>query len=220
MRKFYFLAALAVMITMSSQAQEDISFGVKGGTNFATFGGRDFLVDQKARIGFHLGVLVEIPISEKFSIQPELMYSQQGSRTASEITVTTGPNDPGTRASSEVISKYDYISIPVLARYTIVQGLSLEAGPQFGFNINAEAELNGNLLGEDISSTEDFSDITNTFDIGLALGGSYELPVGVFFQARYVLGLSNVDDSEVQEGGLNEDSLLNRMFQLSAGFKF
>lgn len=71
MKKFYFLTALAgLLLTMTSQAQEGIAFGVKGGVNFATFGGRDFVVDQKSRTGFHLGVLVEIPISNKFSIQP------------------------------------------------------------------------------------------------------------------------------------------------------
>lgn len=152
------------------------------------------------------------------------MYSQQGSRAEFETMTTTGPNDPGLVISSETISKFDYINIPILAKYSIVQGLSIEVGPQFGFNINAESEVTGggilDFIEEDVEESIDLSDVTNTFDLGLALGASYELPLGVFFQARYVLGLSDVDDSEVQEGGLNEDSLLNRTFQLSVGFKF
>ncbi|MEP0265713.1 porin family protein [Dokdonia sp.] len=220
MKKHFLLAILAIMTITSINAQEKISFGVKGGVNFATFGGRDFIVDQKTRTGFHVGVLVEVPISNKFSIQPELMYSQQGSRTESEFATIMNPNDPTILIASESISKFSYINVPILAKYTIVKGLSVEAGPQFGFNIDSELEVSNIISGNETVSTEDISDRTNTFDFGLAVGGEYELPIGLFFQARYILGISNIDSTEVQLGGPNEDSLTNRNFQLSAGYKF
>ncbi|WP_099767222.1 hypothetical protein [Chryseobacterium sp. 52] len=38
-----------------------------------------FYNDQKLKAGFNAGVFVHIPVAEKFSIQPELLFSQLGS---------------------------------------------------------------------------------------------------------------------------------------------
>jgi hypothetical protein len=51
--------------------------GIKGGYNLAAvrFDGDG---ETEQRSGFHVGVYGESFISESFSIQPELLYSQQG----------------------------------------------------------------------------------------------------------------------------------------------
>ncbi|MEP5340430.1 MAG: outer membrane beta-barrel protein [Algibacter sp.] len=56
---------------------QDVEFGVKGGLNFATITGDNTTSDQIVT-AFNFGTMVEIKISEKFSLQPELMYSGQG----------------------------------------------------------------------------------------------------------------------------------------------
>ncbi|WP_456314955.1 outer membrane beta-barrel protein [Pseudomonas shirazensis] len=75
MRKII-LSAIAVMAFGSMNAQET-RFGVKGGLNLSNIVGGD--VDgTKSLVGFHVGGLAEIKITDKFAIQPELLYSAQG----------------------------------------------------------------------------------------------------------------------------------------------
>ena len=66
------LLIIIAAFTLSTQAQETL-FGVKAGLNLASIGGDD-AGDAKTRSSFHIGGLVEIPVSEKFSVQPELLY--------------------------------------------------------------------------------------------------------------------------------------------------
>lgn len=56
--------------------EQEVTFGAKAGVNFANVTGDVENADSK--IGFHVGRIVEIAISEKFSIQPELLYSAKG----------------------------------------------------------------------------------------------------------------------------------------------
>ncbi|WP_408583014.1 outer membrane beta-barrel protein, partial [Myroides odoratimimus] len=52
-----------------------------------------------------------------------------------------------------------------------------------------------------------------SFDFGVNFGAGYELPMGVFFDARYNVGLSKVN----KEGS---EASKNGVFQLSVGYKF
>src|SRR5690554_5058966 len=96
MKKLFLLVVAIAITTTVSQAQE-VRIGAKGGVNFATFSGDD-LGDVKSRTGFHIGGLVEIPVSEKFAIQPEVLYSSQGSKYSDKSTGYSGDADPPFRA--------------------------------------------------------------------------------------------------------------------------
>ena len=72
------LAAIAVMVFGFANAQKT-RFGIKGGLNISTVVGGD-VDDTKSLIGFHVGGLAEIHVVEKFFIQPELLYSAQGTK--------------------------------------------------------------------------------------------------------------------------------------------
>jgi len=213
MKKLLFLTAIAVFTFNSSIAQEDtsseegISFGVKVGGNISnTSNGKEIVdVGTDNKYGFNIGVAVHIPISEKFSIQPEVVYSQQGFTTNTEFNLDLF--DVG-----NVDWRFDYINIPVMASYELVKGLTIQAGPQIGFNINAEVFNDDIDLGGDF----DLSDETNTLDFGAGLGAQYELDFGLFFQVRYVWGLSNYIDSE----DADNETYSNRVGSLSVGYFF
>ena len=74
MKKIVLLATFLVFGTGVLSAQEMFHFGIKGGVNFSTIGGDDF-DDPDSRTSFNIGALAEFPISERFSIQPEVYYS-------------------------------------------------------------------------------------------------------------------------------------------------
>ena len=75
MKKILLVTVIAVLGLTNVNAQE-IKFGAKGGLNFASIGG-DNTGDVDPVTAFNFGLVAEIPISEKFSFQPELMYSGQ-----------------------------------------------------------------------------------------------------------------------------------------------
>ena len=74
-----------------------------------------------------------------------------------------------------------------------------------------------NYLNTKSGGTEVKTDIDhlNTVDLSFAMGLSYDFNMGLVVSARYNLGLTNVIEKD-KFGGNNQ----NRVFQLSAGWKF
>ncbi len=195
MKKLLLFTAVAIFAFVNANAQGEFRIGFKGGVNIASVGGDNtFGVGSfGSRTGFHIGGLVEIPISEKISIQPELLYSMKGSN----YDFSSGDTD----------IKLDYIDVPILGKYHIIEGLSGEFGPVIGVLVKADAD--------DGDETVDIKEFYKSTDIGLAIGASYRLPMGVFFSLRYNKGLTDInDDSEITAKNQNN------VFQVSAGYSF
>ncbi|SFJ37324.1 porin family protein [Myroides guanonis] len=199
MKKIILSAIALAAFSFAAQAQTpDLKLGAKAGVNFANLSNSDG--DMKT--GFHVGVLAEIFINEKFSVQPELLYSTQGTKIKNEI--------------GETKWNTDYINVPIMAKYYVIDGLSVQAGPQVGFLVKSEAKAEDSMAGVEISATGDMKDVTQSVDFGLNFGAGYELPMGVFFDARYNLGLSKVN-KESQSG---TKDYKNGVIQVSVGYKF
>ncbi|WP_034258062.1 porin family protein [Altibacter lentus] len=203
------LMLICLPLAMATANAQEVKLGVKAGVNFAKLTG-DAVEDADGRTGFHLGGVVEIPVSETFAVQPEVLYSQQGLQQETDFFGDT----------LETKLKLDYINVPVMAKYYVTDGLSIEAGPQFGFNVKAETEISveGDSDGDEIEGTTDVSDSVSGFDLGLGGGLAYQLNNGVFFQARYMFGISNVDEDD--DEGFIGDNLTNSTLSFSAGIKF
>lgn len=202
MKNFSLIVIIFLLSIGGVQAQEFFNFGVKGGVNFANLTGDEAdEIDAEMKTGFHLGVFAEIMISDKFGIQPEVLYSSQGA--TSDVAFIYEEFS----GNVDVDIKLDYISVPVLLKYFVAPGFSLEAGPQFSFLSKSEIEVE--FQGE--TETEDMKDDTESFDLGAAVGVGYGLPQGFLVQARYVMGFSDVyTDSDAK----------NSVIQLSVGWKF
>src|SRR5690606_13749214 len=108
MKNLFLVAVIGVLSVTSIDAQSDdktIQFGVKGGVNLANVTSDD-VGDSDQLTSFHLGLFLEIPISERFSFQPEVLYSGQG---------FSAFND-------EAEYKMDYIQVPLMAKVYLVKG--------------------------------------------------------------------------------------------------
>ena len=151
MKKILLLAVFTVLGFVNVNAQE-IKFGAKGGLNFASVSGDTKGTDVVT--AFNFGVMSEIPISEKFSFQPEVMYSGQG----------YSFNDNTVALS--------YLNVPLMAKYYVIKGLSVEAGPQIGFLLSAKNEI------------INVKDYFKTVDFGVDFGVGFLVEVGFVFGAR------------------------------------
>lgn len=122
-----FFTILICLVCTVSTAQ-DFSFGVKGGLNVASIGGGTLtgVSGLGSKISFHIGGVAEVPISEKLALQPELLYSAQG----------TNWNFVGSSNLS-----LDYVNLPILAKYYFLDRLSAEAGPVVGYLINTNDDI-------------------------------------------------------------------------------
>ncbi|WP_240927712.1 porin family protein, partial [Cellulophaga sp. Z1A5H] len=159
---------------------DKFQLGVKGGANFATVVGDDFN-SPDSRTSFYAGLVAEAPITETFSIQPEVFYSGQG--------FDLSNNNDGIDAQY----KLDYIQVPLLLKVYLIDGLNIHAGPQFGFKVNEQIDFDpSNGGGEiDTNSTEDF-------DFQLTSGVEYKFAESFFVQARYTYGFSElIKDADI-----------------------
>ncbi len=124
----------------------------------------------------------------------EALYSGQGFKTNLDL------------GSGKVEYQLDYINVPVLAKFYIVEGLSIEAGPQFSFKVNEEVDADPNGDGGDFDR-----DSAETFDFGVAGGLTFQTSMGLFATARYTQGITDV---------VKDQDIKNSVFQIGIGYKF
>jgi hypothetical protein len=217
MRKFFIITALTVFGFTQVNAQE-IKFGAKAGVNLANIVG-DFTDDSKMLMGFHVGGVAEFAITEDFLVAPELLFSMQGNKFEYEESETFMGMTASLKEEGKL--KLSYIAIPVMAKYQVFDGLTLEAGPQIGILMGAKQEydstvsLNGEVVVSE-SGSEDVKEFMSTMDLGLGLGLGYRMTNGLFFQARYNIGLSNINDFD----GADDVKQQNSVIQISVGYFF
>lgn len=215
MKKLLLFTAVALFAFTTAQSQE-FRIGFKGGVNIASIGG-DYVDGLDPLVGFHLGGLVEIPLAGKFALQPELLYSVQGAKQGSYLGI-----DLGDYNSKVVLS---YINVPIMAKYYIIEGLSVELGPQVGILFDANSKGDD----EEGSYKEDVKDFYNTLDVAIGIGASYRLNNGIFFSLRYNKGITKINeyfddgfvvDKEPIDGYDTSYKQHNNVFQISAGYSF
>ncbi len=211
MKKVIITIVALLSLTIMKAQEDKVRFGIKGGINLSTLTGNefDFIAENfESKLGFHIGALIEIPVSEKWAIQPELLFSIQGTQDSlifsirDENGVLLGEND-GAKFN------YNYLNVPILFKYYLARGFSLQGGPQLGFLLSAK--LKGGFNESESLDLED-----NSFlDFGFNVGVGYQLGSDIFFNANYNMGLTNVVDND-----LTDVNRQNRVFQVSVGYKF
>ncbi|MFD2827756.1 porin family protein [Leeuwenhoekiella polynyae] len=184
MKKLILIASFIALGTTAAKAQDTFHFGVKGGVNFANIAGDDS-ADQDSRTSFYAGLVAELPISEMFSIQPEVIYSAQGS------TIAAIDEDNFLDVDDNIEYQLDYIQVPLMAKIYLADGLSLQAGPSFNFLVSEEIDNQPTSASGDI----DIVNGANDFEFGTAAGLEYQFDSGLFIQGRYTRGFTKIYDN-------------------------
>ena len=198
MKKLLF-TAIALFIVSGVYAQ-GIKVGIKAGANLSTITDSD---DAKMKLGFHIGGFLDFKFNERFSLQPELLYSAQGAK----YTVTTLWEDGAWHNVSGSYA-FDYINVPVLLKINITEGFSAEIGPQIGFLIGARWKEKGDGV---LVNSGSGTDNCNTIDVTALAGLSYTFAENFVVSARYGFGLTKIGKSWSDK---------NSVIQLSVGYKF
>ncbi|MGX9986976.1 porin family protein [Soonwooa purpurea] len=199
MKKLF--VGLAVVVGSMSFAQQ---FGIKAGANISSIS-KDGFEDTKSKVGFNAGVFMNAPLSEQFSIQPEVMYSQMGSK------VNFTDNTSATL-------KLDYITVPVMFQFNATPQFYLEAGPEFGFLVSSKAK--GEVNGSGETTVDLDKDRFNSFNMGAGLGLGFNFNKNIGINARYVAGFTDINKNGNTSLENNDNKNRNNTFQVGLNYKF
>jgi len=197
---------LGILVTSPVHCQIDL--GIKAGLNNSTNVDNlettnEFENDKEYRTGYHIGIVSNINLSEKFTINPEMLYSQKGYKNVSRVVYTYDAyGNPLEYDESKYDVRLNYIVVPVLFGYEVVNNLYLYTGPEFGYLFNTNANFN------------------NGFEFSLAGGTGYN--IGRFtIELRYIHGLSSLTTdaqyTDIYGNPIDDPKFQNRLFQLSLG---
>jgi hypothetical protein len=213
-----FLSANFLLISVKAQVQ----FGVKTGMSVSDvlttssevvfIGGSPQTVRFFPAVGFEGGVLLSIPLSTHFAIEPEVGFSAQGAYN----------NPPGdyTVGATETYS-FHWIQFPLLLKWHSPWGYYIETGPQLGLLLSASIEES--VVGATNLVYYNVKNQYKSSDIGWTLGTGYLFPYNIGLDVRYILGLSNfsnVSGTEMQSAPVQSGSIKNSAVQISIYYFF
>lgn len=225
------------MLCSAFAFSQEVKFGAKVGLNLSNIRG-DYptgIDEHNSKIGFHIGGFAEYEINDKFTLQPELLFSTQGNTYGYKDYYGGGSYYEG----ADYNLKLNYLNLPIVLKYNIIEKLSIDFGLQIGYLMSAKTKIDvtedstapsqnysveidnikGGIYDFD-GTTVQVNGSVNRLDFGLILGASYDITEKIFLQGRYNFGLSKVDKNSTN--GINTDSwnMKNSVFQLSAGYRF
>ena len=204
MRKLFL--GLGIVISGFAFSQQ---FGLKAGLNVSDINNGASGTDMKAKTGLYVGVTATIPVSDEFSVQPELIYNQLGAK-------TNLYDFGGIIGNVSTTTKLDYISLPVMLQYNFASNFYLELGPEFSYMVSAKQGLSTSIISP---STDINMDYLNRLNVGAGFGAGYNLNKNIGISARYTFGLTGLG----KNGNVTDyflDSAKNNNLQVGVNFKF
>jgi hypothetical protein len=196
MKKFSFFV---LFILSFSALHSQIQVGLKAGYNLSSFITTipsDFY-SYSPKSNFNAGIVVSFPLGAGFFLQPESVYSGQGS----EVNLTG------------IHGEYDFqnLNFPVLLKYLSPLHLYAETGPQLGF-------LLGATLYEDGFPSTNVKSQTNSSGYSWVFGLGYQFPMNLGLDIRYNLGLTHVQTDN--SNAYNDADIKNNVFQVGIFYMF
>ena len=194
--KKLFTVAVFLLSTFALHAQVG-NFQIKGGVGISTFTGKD-AKDLKAIPGWKLGLGCEYKVSDKFSIDPSLMFDAKGAKTK------------GDEYEKGETFHLDYLTLPVLATWHITDQFHAGVGPYFSYG----------LCGTKDAFKKDGGNYSR-FEAGIDVGASYSIDkfnVGVDFTYGLTRAQRKIDfEDEDEEGASSSGSYTPKMNSLTVG---
>ncbi len=149
-------------------------------------------IETRRILGGAAGVSFDVHITERFSIEPGLLFVRRGTRLP-DATIVDGGGQPGGTVTSYLTA--DYTDVPVMARFEPPTESTFKpfalVGPRFGFKTAERLETRGAVTGS--TGTSKFE----SFEFGASAGGGVEYGAGphrVTLDVRYDAGITQHDD--------------------------
>jgi len=222
MKKYLFL----LLASSATFAQEKPKFGVNLGSTFSNIrtsnstSNEDFFYENtKYDLNFLIGVSIELPLSEKFSLIGNVNYERKTFKKSRPFDQPTlpSPNDPAFNPDRTVDMKQrlEYITIPINLKYYIdtQKKFYINGGLFVGFFLNSNLKIEGENVNDNGDS------IFKTLDFGANLGIGTNFKINeknsLNVELRHNYGFVNIADIDYNNTKLNTNS-----FNLIANWQF
>jgi len=203
MRRMRIIMATCAIIMGAVPAAAQIHAGLLAGMNLGRLSfDPDAATKQSGRAGFAIGGVFDLGLGEQTALHVEPMYVQKG----------------GTRTADDIDNKISmsYVEVPLMLRILFSDARTspyIMAGPSFGFVMSAKVSATEN----GVTNERDMKSEVKALDFGLGFGAGVNMAMGrnvVFFEARYALGSSDINDFP----GSNNPTVKTRGIQFFAGY--
>lgn len=204
MKKVFFMAIIWIVLAVSPvQAQWNIGGLINIGNSTVNVDPNPDSEDYSGLFGFGIGAVLDRSLTGPLELHAEPMFLQKG----------TTIDDEG----DEVNFRSSYFELPIMLRYNFQSQGNITpyamAGPSFGYLLGAKFKAGG--------SEFDAKDQFKSADVGVGFGGGAKIPQDsfeLFVEARYVLGLVNVNNDE-SDGTTVKNRGVQVLFGITIPFK-
>jgi Outer membrane protein beta-barrel domain len=181
----------ALCLNVYSQKKKDPSekeslfrWGIKGGLNLNKIEGESF--KNEFDYNYFLGGFMQINITRKFGIQPELNFVQSSAEQSDDITVIY---DDLFLGGNQKKAKLDYLKLAGLLNIDLgpSQRVKIQLGPQWGM-----------LLNEAVDSLKSPQDVFKKGEFSVLGGIMLQLPL-IHIGTRYEIGLTDINGIDNQD---------------------
>jgi len=178
-----FVTCFIVIISINAQVtKRTVSGGLLGAVNFTKFNAERAdatKIDYNTETGWSAGLWVNFPLSSRFSLEPQVMFSSYSYQTDATEPVLVGDGE------------ISYISVPLQLKLHAGDKFAIVAGPQFDFFTSLEDDVNTSVQAENIKQTS------------MSIFGGFELFPNsrVTFFGRYMHGLTNMNANNIHGTG-------------------
>lgn len=209
----YLLFAAILFMTTLVNAQ---TIGIRAGLNMPRVAvkifGQDKSDNLETKLGFHVGLSLQIPVSPMFKLETGLLLS------------TKGYKESETHPDFNYVETFNpyYIELPILLRTGIDLGgpnLIIQAGPYIAMGVGGSFSQEFTEMGQTEKETMDIewgseNGEVSQFDFGISMGAGLEFNN---FQVliTYGLGLANLGNNAPDDSYIK-----NRVLGLSLGYNF
>ena len=193
MKKIAIAFVCMIMAVGTAMAQKQFTFGPKIGVDYTHYWGKN--VQHGGQLNYQAGLFMEYRFTNKFSVAPEVVFAAQGGKYDAKGDIF------GVGVEYKETDHVNYINVPVMLKYYVIPELSIDFGPQVGFNVYSKNTTEVKAGGEGGKGTTDMKDYTKSVDFGLGLGLTYNIAKDVFVQGRYTMGLTKVFDGPEGKNG-------------------
>jgi len=194
------LIILITLLTIGLNAQSllPIKYGIKVGVNISSLsisaieGVKEPI--NSSQIGIAAGACAYIPLSDKWYINPELLYSQKGASFDYDFKHQYGNTNPEHNTTNQLT--LSYVELNPTISFKASDKLALNFGPSISFLIGEKYSQNPAKfnLNDSLSLITDGLVKAATLDIGLNLGLSYFITENFLVDARVYTGFMKASE--------------------------
>ena len=217
-------------LSLNAQSLLPVKYGIKVGVNIANINSSANSgvenINSSSLVGIAGGLYIEVPLNEKWYINPEVIYIQKGAAFTYSYVHDYEINQRDVRNSSHEL-KLDYIELNPTISYKTPNKLSLNFGPSISYLSTLNYTILNDIGENDNvgSSNELLADgeyDEESLDLGLNVGLSYYLTEDFLIDGRINTGIVSIGkvSKETYTGSTGNDTKINIYDLKNKGFIF